>query len=35
MMYDNDSIAKFEQDFGLDSKQSKSARDDWYSQRGD
>ena len=35
MMYDKDSIAKFEQDFGLDKKQSKLARDDWYSQRGD
>jgi hypothetical protein len=35
MMYDKDSIAKFEQDFELDSKQSKLARDDWYSQRGD
>ena len=35
MMYDKDSIAKFEQDFKLDSKQSKLARDDWYSQRGD
>ena len=35
MMYDKDSIAKFEQDFQLDRKQSKLARDDWYSQRGD
>jgi len=35
MMYDKESIAKFEQDFELDSKQSKAAISDWYSHRGD
>ena len=35
MMYDKDSIAKFEQDFNLDSKKSKTAINDWYSERGD
>ncbi len=35
MMYDKDSIAAFEKEFELNSKQSKSAINDWYSQRGD
>jgi hypothetical protein len=35
MMYDKDSIAAFEKEFQLDSKQSKAAINDWYSQRGD
>ena len=35
MMYDKDSIAKFEKDFHLDSKKSKTAINDWYSERGD
>ena len=35
MMYDNDSIAKFGQEFSLDSKKSKTAINDWYSERGD
>ena len=35
MMYDKDSIAKFEHDFNLDRKKSKTAINDWYSERGD
>jgi hypothetical protein len=35
MMYDEDSIAKFGQEFSLDSKKSKTAINDWYSERGD
>lgn len=35
MMYDKDSIAVFGEKFELDSKQAKSAINDWYSQRGD
>lgn len=35
MMYDKDSIAAFEKEFQLNSKQSKSAINDWYSKRGD
>ena len=35
MMYDKDSIAKFQKDFELDGKQSKTAINDWYSERGD
>lgn len=35
MMYDKDSIAVFGEKFELDSKQTKSAINDWYSQRGD
>ena len=35
MMYDKDSIAKFEQEFSLDRKKSKTAINDWYSTYGD
>ena len=35
MMYDKDSIAKFGQEFSLDSKKSKAAINDWYSTYGD
>ena len=35
MMYDKKSIAKFQQDFSLDVKQSKAAVNDWYSTYGD
>jgi hypothetical protein len=35
MMYDKDSIAKFELEFSLNRKKSKAAINDWYSNRGD
>ena len=35
MMYDKDSITKFEQEFSLDRKKSKTAINDWYSTYGD
>ena len=35
MMYDKNSITKFEQEFSLDGKKSKAAINDWYSNRGD
>ena len=35
MMYDKDSIAKFEQEFSLDSNKAKAAVNDWYSTYGD
>ncbi len=35
MMYDEDSIAKFGQEFELNFKQSKTAINDWYTERGD
>ena len=35
MMYDKESIESFGKEFQLDSKQSKTAINDWYSGRGD